>query len=254
MNDRGYNALRRFASKHFLGLEPTQSVTEERKPYERLQPWLEFAKLLPAPPLAQQGDLESLFSQTDRRRGWERQVRDIPPLQFVAAYERCRANHIKKITATIDLDRLRADREPASGFLNLAVDVAHSLCALARASEPETLKAAGSVPLMVQILYEPPSVARAEIWIREGVVTTIWTDLFAEFLRALEGVEARCVRQCPVCRHIFFALRKDQKACSKRCNAVRRVRLWRENQDRHEYRRKLRSAGLAPSGRPKKPK
>jgi hypothetical protein len=254
VSQHDYNALRQFASKHFLGLERTQSVTEERKPYERLEPWLEFANLLPAPPLSQEADLESVWSQMDRRREWERQVRAVPPLQFVAAYERCRAAHIKEITATIDLDRLRADPEPATGFRNLAVDVARSLSTLARASEPETLTAAGSVPLMVQILYEPPSVARAEIWIREGVVTTIWTDLFPEFLRALEGVEAQCVRQCPVCRHIFFALRKDQKACSKRCNAVRRVRRWRENQDRHEYRRKLRSAGLVPSGRPKKSK
>ena len=254
MSQHDYNALRRFASKHFLGLERNRSVTEERKPCERLQPWMEFANLLPAPPLSQEVRPESIWSQIERRQEWERKVRTIPPLQFVAAYECCRAAHIKEITATIDLDRLRADPEPATGFRNLAVDVAHSLSALARASDPATLAAAGSVPLMVQILYEPPSVARAEIWIRKGVVTTIWTDLYAEFLKALEGVEAQCVRQCPVCGDIFFALRKDQKACSKRCNAVRRVRRWRENQDRHEYRRKLRSAGLVHLGRPKKSK
>jgi hypothetical protein len=52
------------------------------------------------------------------------------------------------------------------------------------------------------------------------------------------------VRQCPVCKGFFFALRKDQKACSTRCNAARRVRQWRANQVQYEYRRKLRSAGL----------
>jgi hypothetical protein len=43
-------------------------------------------------------------------------------------------------------------------------------------------------------------------------------------------------------RQFFLAFRKDQKACSKRCNAVRRMRDWRKNQEQHEYQRKLRGA------------
>jgi hypothetical protein len=254
VNDKGYKALQRFGSKHFVGLNRKQSVTEGRESYERLQPWIEFANLLPAPPLAQMSDQESVWSRMDRRREWERQLREIPPLQFVQAYERSHSARVRAITVFIDLDRLLADPEPATGFRNLAIEVATSLTAIARASLPETLAAAGSVPLLVQTLFEPPSVARAEIWIHEGVVKTEWIELFADFLKALEGVDARCLRRCPICQRVFFARRKDQKACSKRCNAVRRVRLWRENQDRHEYQRKLRSAGLVPTGRPKKSK
>jgi predicted nucleic acid-binding Zn ribbon protein len=254
VNSKGYKEFQRFGSKHFVPPEPAQSVTEVRDAYERLRAWIEFANLLPAPPLPQEDDQESIWDKTDERRAWERQLRAIPPLQFVRAYERCRAAHAEAITAIIDLDRVGADPEPATGFLNLAIEVARSLSTLARASLPETLAAIGPAPLMVRIMPEPPSVASADIWIFNGVVTTRWAELFAEFLKTLDGVEARCFRQCPVCGRVFFAIRKDQKACSKRCNAVRRVRQWRKNQDRHEYRRKLRSAGLVPPGRPKKSK
>jgi hypothetical protein len=69
-------------------------------------------------------------------------------------------------------------------------------------------------------------------------------DPYKHFLSALEGVEAGRVRQCLECRRFFFALRKDQQACSRRCNSSRRVREWRENQTHYEYRRKLRGAGI----------
>jgi hypothetical protein len=65
---------------------------------------------------------------------------------------------------------------------------------------------------------------------------------------ALWGVEAMRLGQCPLCNRFFFASRKDQKA-SKSCNAVPRVCDWRASQKTHEYRRKLRTAGLLPPGR-----
>ncbi len=61
---------------------------------------------------------------------------------------------------------------------------------------------------------------------------------FATFVDALNGAEAERIRRCTVCPNIFYALRSDQEACSKRCNATRRARLWRANQAKYEQTRK----------------
>ena len=73
---------------------------------------------------------------------------------------------------------------------------------------------------------------------------TQWVDPFKYFLvrsRASRPGESASVRNR---RRFFFALRKDQQACSRRCNSSRRVREWRANQTHYEYRRKLRGAGI----------
>jgi len=123
---------------------------------------------------------------------------------------------------------------------------------LASAALSDTLRAAGKGPLLVSRLYDPPATSRSEVWIYDGVVATQYLDPYNDFLVALKGVSATRVRQCPVCNHFFFALREDQKACSKRCNAARRVREWRANQARYEYRRKLTEAGLLTPARKEK--
>lgn len=46
---------------------------------------------------------------------------------------------------------------------------------------------------------------------------------------AINGVDATRIRECQVCNRIFWAGRKDQKCCSKKCANVRRVQLWRKN-------------------------
>jgi hypothetical protein len=46
-------------------------------------------------------------------------------------------------------------------------------------------------------------------------------------LNALQGVERKRIRRCPVCAKIYWAERADQPACSKRCNNVRRSRIFR---------------------------
>lgn len=75
----------------------------------------------------------------------------------------------------------------------------------------------------------------------EGKVR-ISKDLFTE---AVEGVEARRIRECEVCNRIFWAGRLDQWCCSPRCARVLRTRRWRANyQDKY----KLKRNGLAPSG------
>jgi len=106
------------------------------------------------------------------------------------------------------------------------------------------LKAAGKTPLLIRRRYDTPATSRSEVWIRNGSITTNWFDPVKAFLDALESVEAMRVRKCPVCTNFFYAVRKDQKSCSKRCNAVRRVRSWRANQARHEYKRKFKKAGF----------
>jgi hypothetical protein len=64
---------------------------------------------------------------------------------------------------------------------------------------------------------------------------------FPECARGRRGRESSPVSGMP---RFFFALRKDQQACSRRCNSSRRVREWRANQTHYEYRRKLRGAGI----------
>jgi hypothetical protein len=159
-------------------------------------------------------------------------------------FERSPLAHEAAIAASLDLQLLHTDEEQARCFRQLISEIASTLGALAAAALPRVLKAAGEMPLMIKRLYENPATSRSEIWVSNGFVDTSWVDPFKDFLTALAGVEAARVRQCAICAHFFFALRKDQKACSKRCNGVRRVRDWRANQAQHEYRRKLRGAGL----------
>jgi hypothetical protein len=47
-------------------------------------------------------------------------------------------------------------------------------------------------------------------------------------LQAIEGIEASRVRQCPICRNIFWAGRIDQPCCSTPCAKICRTRRWRE--------------------------
>lgn len=58
--------------------------------------------------------------------------------------------------------------------------------------------------------------------------------------QALQGVQAYRIRNCPICRRIFWAGRIDQAACSKQCNQTRRARLWRKNyQEKYKAQRFL---------------
>jgi len=49
-----------------------------------------------------------------------------------------------------------------------------------------------------------------------------------EFSRAIDGVEARRLRECEICGHIFWARRITQYACATNCANALRVRRWRE--------------------------
>jgi hypothetical protein len=183
---------------------------------------------------------------------WRASIRAIRPSELLRRFERSRVAQEPAITATLDLPLLRADEEEARRFHALVSEVTSTLRGLVAAASPGTLEAVGDDPLMISRLYQNPATSRSEIWMRHGVVTTQWIDPFREFLGVLDGTDVTRVRQCPICNHFFLAFRKDQKACSKRCNAVRRVRDWRANQERHEYKRKLRGAGLLKRRRKKR--
>ena len=47
-------------------------------------------------------------------------------------------------------------------------------------------------------------------------------------LAALEGVETRRIRECPICQKLFWAGRIDKKCCGPRCLTVWHSRKWRE--------------------------
>lgn len=235
----------------------TTANLEDREPprisHKRLGPWLELANLLPSPPSHEELRRAPVLDKILRLRQWEAQCQRMEPAELIRRFHDSGLVKIPALTAALDLQLLRSEEERAArGFLNLVGKLATTLRALGSAALPDTLRAAGGVPLMVSRLFEVPAFGRSEVWIRNGAVTTEYLDPFKDFLAALNGVDASRMRQCLVCNHFFFALRKDQKACSKRCNAVRRVRDWRANQARHEYRRKLRGAGLLKPARTKR--
>jgi hypothetical protein len=220
-----------------------------RKTHERLGPWLKLANLLLPPP---SGDEQRCLALGPIER-WRAQCRAVPTAEFVHRFMRSGLAQAPAIIATVDLQLLLENPDQARRFLDLVGEIASALQTLVlAATSPEVLKALGEEPLLIQRLYETPATSRSEIWMCKGDVITQWVDPFKDFLAALQGVEAVRVRQCPMCSRFFYALRKDQKACSKRCNAARRVRDWRANQARHEYRRKLSGAGLLAQRRRKR--
>jgi hypothetical protein len=199
--------------------------------------------LPPPPPRHEFKSVDDMLGW-DLRRQWERKIRAISPFEMVRRFETSGRLQEPSITAALNLALLPTSELEAERLHALACAVATTLYGVVGATSPRTLRALGDTPLMISRRYENPATSRSEVWMRQGVIGTQWLDPFREFFRVIEGIEAARVRQCPICDRLFEALRKDQKACSKRCNAVRRVRDWRANQDQHEYRRKLRRAGL----------
>lgn len=245
-------------SKQIVADARRQSVTEIgsgspdtwQELHERTAPWLQLANLLPSLPSPDQlNQAHNGPAAMLRLSESEARSRSLRPADFVKRFADSSLANSHAFRGSIDLKLLRIFPERARRFLALAGEVAVTLDSLCRASDPEVLSAAGASPLMVRQLYVTPSTSWSEIWMREGVVATRYIDPFKDFVAALDGMPAGRIRVCPVCSRFFFASRKDQKACSRRCNAVRRVRDWRAKQGQHEYRRKLRTAGLLPRGR-----
>ena len=232
-------------SKQIISRAQVRSVTTlasdgaklPKQAHERLKPWLGLANMVPAP----------------ARDGTERPARlliaRVDGAQFLRQFESSPLARVPAISSTIDLQHLRESPEEGHRLLELAQEISITLQTLAQAASVKVLKAAGEEPILIRRIYKTPATSRSEVWMRRGSVAAKWIDPFQAFLDALEGVEGMRVRGCPICSQFFYAVRKDQKACSKRCNASRRVRDWRANRAQHEYRRKLRSAGLLPKTR-----
>ena len=227
----------------------TASVNRVERLHERvtrLAPWLALANLLPPPPARAQlvkADRLACHLLID---AWRENCRAQSPVEFIARIEHCGLAHSPAFAAWLDWPVLQSDPEQAGALMSLAIEIAGALQGIAGATASGAVKAAGAEPLRLHVLYLTRGIARSEIWLRAGRIASHWAAPFCDFLTALEGFEAACLRQCAVCSRFFAALRKDQKACSKRCNTSRRVRQWRMHQALYEYRRKLRGAGLAP--------
>lgn len=63
------------------------------------------------------------------------------------------------------------------------------------------------------------------------------------FIGSVKGVEAARIRECQVCRMIFWAGRLDQKGCTNKCTRALRSRRWRE---KYQTTYKLRRSGYKP--------
>jgi hypothetical protein len=184
--------------------------------HERIGPWLKLANLLPPPP----SRYEQRFPVLAPIERWRAQCRAISTAEFVHRFMRSGLAQAPVITATVDLQLLLNDRDQARRFLDLVGEIASALQTLVVAASSKILKALGEEPVLIKRLYDAPATSWSEISMCKGAVTTQWVDPFKDFLSALDGVEAVRVRQCPMCSPFFYALRKDQKACSKRCNAA----------------------------------
>lgn len=87
---------------------------------------------------------------------------------------------------------------------------------------------------------------------RDGRLRRSCIDPHFEFKAALVGIQLERLRQCEICERFFYAVPIDRKTCSKKCNNTRRVKEWRAKQAKHEYNRKLRSAGALPPSKRKR--
>lgn|ERR1039458_2130091 len=251
MNIKPGKASARSTSKHVESQNGQQSVTGEGNrdlspPSKlRLQPWVKLANLLSPPPTREKlEDSVSRLVATDQLPKWRARLLATSPSELLRRFELSRLIQEPTITGNLDVRLLFTTEEGARRFHALASEVASILRGLVAATSPHTLKAIDDGALPISRFCENPATSHSAVWMFHGVIKTLWIDPFREFLAALDGTDVTRVRQCPICNHFFLAFRKDQKACSKRCNAVRRVRNWRANQEQHEYKRKLRGAGL----------
>jgi hypothetical protein len=66
-------------------------------------------------------------------------------------------------------------------------------------------------------------------------------------LRALEGVEARRIRECPICGALYWAGRLDKPACKTECDHVLRQRRYREKySEKYKLQRYRRAEEMSP--------
>jgi hypothetical protein len=81
----------------------------------------------------------------------------------------------------------------------------------------------------------PPGTTTFDVSAGRAVV--ILDDPFRDFGLAVRDAEVSRIRQCAICDRFFYAVRLDQKACSRRCNHIRHTRAWRKKKDQYKYSR-----------------
>lgn len=210
---------------------PVVTAISREKPFERykrLKPWLELGNL--ATPVLDEGTDDA--SSLDEMRG--------PALRFIG-----------EAVATPDFpaDGMRAwfkesadKHESGKQLFQLALDVARAFL-FCVGEEPEGFA------------FEDGPRDTSRLRNKNGLLYVETFDPYRDnFLPAIRLVELERIRRCPICRKFFFALRAktksdtdtSSKACSRKCNQVRRVREWRAKQSTYLQNRKFRSYGLEP--------
>lgn len=54
------------------------------------------------------------------------------------------------------------------------------------------------------------------------------------FLQAIDGVDAKRLKMCPICDAVFWAYRLNQKWCSKKCSNFHHQKLLRDDEERRQ--------------------
>jgi hypothetical protein len=244
---KGHNVCR---SKPVANKQSHQSVTQRAKlpcperPHvslQRLAPWFALANLLPSPPSFRLTEGNPDLQDPMKVRLWEKECSELPKEEFTRRFRRSVLARSANVRAIVGEYPRHLDPN--------APDTLHQTC-VAAASALRALAAGSAIirefnPAQHKLRLSDRIVSSVvEVWIQNRRITTSTRYPLKEFFDALEGVAADSVRQCESCDRLFFALRKDQKACSKPCNARRCVRQWRALQAKYEYQRKLKRAGV----------
>src|ERR1019366_4622248 len=220
-----------------LGVTGDWDVTPIVKPtpstrYAQLKPWLELVALLP-PPL-----FESIPDRPGEGR-WKFPPEE--PEEFLRRLDESGLDLKQRCKwggdiPTPDDDEIgmmipetpeeRAER--ARRYRRIAIQVGRTLHSAVHSADVN------------RGFWHVEDLGGGEVHIMEndGFFLTDMVNPVADFCRAIDGAEAARLRRCPICRHIFYARRLTQKACSQRCNATRRVRAWRAHQAKYEQTRK----------------
>jgi hypothetical protein len=207
------DSSRKARGKHNGAEGVTPAVAKApRKRYAALKPWLE---------LANGENVERVLRTEEAAIGLS-----IPELYD--AVKRSLARSFESLLATRQL--LREDSTKAQRTRNLGVTLVTfiEVAAFDMAGFPEFAELATDV---------------------EGIICPNPTHLRAAFVKALVGAEIARFGKCAVCEGFYYAKRRGQETCSKRCANAQRARKWRAQQPHYEYHRKLTSAGLRPKRR-----
>jgi len=246
------------------------NVDQPAKRYERLRQWLELANI--SLPLLESGETRS-----NREGRWEaqRSKKDLSALLELIRSphdrmsDRIRLGNeaIKAISAFLKDAPETADfpagtlrqwsaNRAFDSLLKLATRAAEAFkfCTLKHAAPDQaTLDEGRDFNYREDRISQAAPEARVVLDRSQECLSVRSFDPYRDyFLPALEGVEIERIRRCPVCGKFLFALRWDRdgkygsKACSKKCNQVRRMRDWRARQSVYEQNRKFKLAGVQP--------